>query len=172
MQLDRQPTLTGPALTVRPLRAEDLEALYAVAADPLLWEQHPSRDRYRREVFEPFFDEALSCGGGLTVIDRATGAVIGSSRFDHLDLAASRVEIGWTFLARSAWGGAVNRELKRLMIDHAFAAVDTVVFRIGPENLRSRRAVEKLGAREIGTSPHPPGPDWIVYELTPADWTG
>lgn len=163
MELDRQPTLEGPTLRVRPMRPNDLDALYAVAADPLLWEQHPSRDRHRREVFERLFAEGLASGGALVVATH-DGEVIGSSRYDHLDPEGGRVEIGWTFLARSHWGGATNGELKRLMLDHAFGAVDVVVFRVGLENRRSRRAVEKLGAVLVGTEPTELG-EHAVYEL-------
>ena len=164
MEFDPQPTLRGPTITARPLRPEDLEPLYAVASDPLLWAQHPSPDRHRRDVFESFFAEALASGGALTV-HTDNRAVIGSSRFRGDDEGRSQVEIGWTFLARPVWGGAANRELKNLMLAHAFRFVDRVVFNIGADNLRSRRAVEKLGARVIGTTPRPPGPDWVVYAI-------
>jgi N-acetyltransferase len=169
--LDRQPTLVGPTLLARPLTADDLDPLHAVAGDPLVWEQHPNHDRWRREVFEAFFVDTLASGGGLAVVDRATCEIIGSSRFQPPDEERRAVEIGWTYLARSYWGGPANRELKGLMIDHAFAAgLQAVQFGVAPENWRSRRAVEKLGSREAGTKPHSPGPDWIVYELTRTEW--
>ena len=172
-ELDRQPTLQGPTLTARPLRADDLEPLYTVASDPLVWEQHPNHDRWRREVFEPFFVDTLASGGGMTVIDRAAATIIGSSRFEPPDGQTRAVEIGWTYLSRSHWGGPTNRELKALMIGHALAAgVDTIHFAVAPKNWRSRRAVEKLGAREVGTKPHEPGPDWVLYGLDRAAWRG
>jgi RimJ/RimL family protein N-acetyltransferase len=172
-ELDRQPTLVGATLTVRPLRADDLDALHAVAGDPLLWDQHPNHDRWRREVFKPFFADTLASGGGMAVIDRGAGAIIGSSRFEPVDESRRAVEIGWTYLARSHWGGATNRELKQLMIDHAFASgVAIVHFAVAPENFRSRRAVEKLGAHKVGTKPHEPGPDWVLYALARDAWRG
>jgi N-acetyltransferase len=134
----------------RPLRADDLDELYRAAADPLLWEQHPEPDRWRREAFRAYFDDQLASGGALAIVDRATGALIGATRYDNLDPGQSEVEIGWTFLARPYWGGAYNADLKRVMLEHAFQAVDTVVLLVGEENLRSRRAVEKLGAVERG----------------------
>src|SRR5437773_3848796 len=143
MPFDPQPVLKGELLELRPLRAEDFRDLYAVAADPLIWEQHPSRDRYQEEVFKTFFREALESGGALIAIDRKDGRVIGSSRFHGYDEGKGEVEIGWTFLARSHWGGAYNGEMKRLMLRHAFRFVKSVVFLIGPHNLRSQRAVEK-----------------------------
>lgn len=146
MPPDWQPNLTGELLELRPLRPDDWEALYAVASDPLIWEQHPARDRYKEEVFRAFFQGALDAKGAFIVIDRKTGQVIGSSRYCNYDGGKSEVEIGWTFLARAYWGGAYNGEMKRLMLDHAFHFVDRVYFLIGPENWRSRRAVEKIGA--------------------------
>ena len=102
---DPQPTLRGDLLELRPLRADDFDALFAVAADPLIWEQHPDSDRCQEPVFRAFFAEALASGGALVAIDRADGRVIGSSRFHGYDPAAGVVEIGWTFLARAFWGG-------------------------------------------------------------------
>jgi RimJ/RimL family protein N-acetyltransferase len=166
--LDRQPTLDGPTLRARPLRVGDQESLYAVARDPLLWEQHPDPDRWRPEVFARFFADAVASGGALVVLSR-DGEVIGSSRFDRLDPQGRRVEIGWTFLARSHWGGAANGELKGLMLDHAFEAVDVVVFRVGVDNHRSRRAVEKLGAVHVAIEPDPAAGDHAVYELRRED---
>lgn len=147
-ELDRQPTLEGDRLLLRPLRREDWDALYAVAADPEIWALHPMHDRWREPVFRAFFDDALAHGGALAVIDRASGAIVGSSRFQGYDSAdGGSVEIGWTFLARSHWGGGANRELKRLMLSHALASVQRAVFRIGESNWRSRRAMEKIGGR-------------------------
>ena len=146
--MDRQPTLEGPTLALRPLRPDDWDALFAVASDPLVWELHPANDRWQEPVFREFFANALEGGGALVVIDKASGAVIGSSRFQGHDPAGGgSVEIGWTFLARSHWGGATNREMKRLMLEHALRFVERVDFRVGDTNLRSRRAMEKIGGR-------------------------
>jgi hypothetical protein len=76
------------------------------------------------------------------------------------------IEIGWTFLARRYWGGRYNGEMKRLMLEHAFQTVDEVVFIIGPENHRSRRAVEKIGAIYRGVTPDAKGRERVVYGLT------
>ena len=148
--MELQPTLEGPTLLVRPLAPSDLEAMYAAAADPEIWALHPEPTRWQREVFEAgFWAGALACGSAFTVIERATGTVIGSSRYYQVDLAARRVCIGFTFLARSHWGGDTNAELKRLMLEHAFHFVDAVEFHIGVNNLRSRRAMEKIGGRFV-----------------------
>jgi RimJ/RimL family protein N-acetyltransferase len=147
MGFEFQPRLVGELVELRPLEAGDWEGLYAVAKDPLIWELHPVWDRYKEEVFREFFRGAMESGGALVVIDRATGAVIGSSRYAEYDAGKSEVEIGWTFLARAYWGGKVNGEMKRLMVGHAFRFVERVVFSVGEANLRSRRAMEKIGAR-------------------------
>jgi RimJ/RimL family protein N-acetyltransferase len=148
--MNRQPTLEGELISVRPLLAEDFDQLYAVAADPLLWEQHPERERWREDRFRGYFDDHVESGGALAVVDRASGVLIGVSRYDNYDPTLSEVEIGWTFLARPYWGGAYNADLKRVMLGHAFESVETVVFLVAAQNLRSRRAVEKLGAIECG----------------------
>jgi N-acetyltransferase len=165
---DLQPTLLGRTLSIRPLRAEDLEVLYAAASDPAIWEQHPEPTRYQRTVFEGFFKAALASRGALLVTDRATGAVIGSSRYYDNDPAARSVAIGYTFLARRYWGGAANRELKQLMLDHAFRWADTVWFHVGRDNLRSRRAMEKIGAElacEARREMNGVASDYVYYRI-------
>ena len=170
MPFDLQPTLKGQLIELRPLRAKDFLALYAVAADPLIWEQHPSSDRHHEPVFRVFFQEALQCGGALLATDSQTGQIIGSSRFDGYNEAKSEIEIGWTFLARSHWGGSYNGEMKRLMLRHAFRFVDRVIFRVGPHNLRSQRAVEKIGGVRVGLTPDTNGPAMVLYEITAASF--
>lgn len=146
--MDRQPVLEGERLRLRPLQPDDWDALYAVASDPLIWEIHPANDRWQEPVFRGYFAEAMASGGTLVVIDKATGAMVGSSSMrDHDPADGGSVEIGWTFLARSHWGGAWNREMKRLMLAHALGYVARVRFRVGEDNLRSRRAMEKIGGR-------------------------
>ena len=163
---DVQPHLAGDLLELRPLRSEDYEDLYAVAADPLIWEQHPDKSRHENEGFRRFFREALASGGALIAIDAGTQRVIGSSRYHAYDPERSEVEIGWTFLARSHWGGIYNAEMKRLMLRHAFRFVRSVVFLVGPENLRSQRAVEKIGGVRAGARPDASGTHSYVYRIT------
>jgi N-acetyltransferase len=162
---DPQPTLVGSLVTVRPLRADDFDDLYAAGADPDVWAQHPETERWHKGAFRAYFDDHLASGGALAVLDRADGTVIGASRYANLDEQHREVEIGWTFLARRYWGGPHNADLKRLMLSHAFRSVDTVVFLVGAENHRSRRAVEKLGAREAGTRR-----GLVLYGLTEAEY--
>ena len=151
--MDRQPVLEGERLLLRPLAASDWAALYGVACDPLIWAIHPAHDRWQEPVFRAFFDDALAEGGALAVIDKATGAIVGSSRFQNHDLSGGgSVEIGWTFLARSHWGRGYNADLKRLMLGHALGVVERAIFAVGHGNLRSRRAMEKIGGRLNGVS--------------------
>lgn len=168
VSFDRQPLLRGELLELRPLRADDFEGLFRVAADPLIWEQHPDRNRYQEETFRAFFEEALTSGGALVALDRAAGQVIGSSRYHGYDAARSVIEIGWSFLARAYWGGRYNGEMKRLMVEHAFRSVQRIIFIIGPDNRRSQRAVEKIGALRAGTTTDARGQERVVYELTAA----
>jgi N-acetyltransferase len=167
--MNRQPVLEGDLVTIRPLLPDDWSALYAVGSDAGVWELHPVKDRWQEPVFRKFFDDALACGGGLAILDRTTGAIIGSSRYDAHDPANDEIEIGWTFLARAYWGGTYNREIKRLMLDHIHRFVGTVVFIVGKDNLRSRRAMEKIGGRLIEGRHHRGNgdvfPDHVVYAI-------
>jgi N-acetyltransferase len=150
-QFDLQPNLKGELLELRPLRAEDWDDLFGVASDRLIWEQHPESDRYKEEIFKLFFKEALESGGAFVVIDKTSQEIIGSTRFHGYDPEKSEIEIGWTFLARKYWGGRYNREMKQLMLTHAFQFVENVIFHIGENNVRSRKATEKIGAIKSGT---------------------
>ena len=146
MSFELQPNLKGELIELRPLAPEDWDDLFAVASDPLIWEQHPESDRYKENVFKVFFREALECGGAFVVIDAQTQHIIGSTRFYGYDPDKSEIEIGWTFLARKYWGGGYNAEMKRLLLNHAFKFVESVVFFVGETNFRSQRAMEKIGA--------------------------
>jgi len=168
MSFDLQPVLKGKLLELRPLRKEDFHDLYEVASDPLIWEQHPADDRYKEDVFKGFFREALESGGALIAIDSQTDKIIGSSRFHAHDKEKSEIEIGWTFLARSHWGGSYNREMKHLMLRHAFRFVSSVVFLVGPQNLRSQRALEKIGGVHVGSRRDASGRDSLAYQITRA----
>ena len=147
--MNLQPTLHNEVVLLRPLRPDDFEPLYAVASDPLIWEQHPNPTRYQRPVFETFFAGALASGGAFLILDAATRQPIGSTRYYDYDPAARTVHVGYTFLGRSHWGGPWNRAAKALLLDHAFQFVDEVHFHVGASNRRSQRAMEKLGAGKI-----------------------
>jgi RimJ/RimL family protein N-acetyltransferase len=172
MSFDLQPVLQGELLGLRPLRSEDFDDLYAAASDPLIWEQHPVKDRYKEEVFRECFRESLESGGALIAVDAKYGQVIGSSRFHGYDREKSEIEIGWTFLARSHWGGIYNREMKQLMLRHAFKFVKSVIFLVSPENLRSRKALEKIGGVRAGSRPDGSGRDSFVYRIAASTEVG
>lgn len=175
--MDRQPVLEGERLLLRPLSESDWDALYAVAADRELWAAHPSHDRWQEPVFRAFFDDALAKGGALAIVDKASGEMIGSSRFQYSDRLAEEgaLEIGWSFLARGYWGKGYNAEFKRLMLEHAFRHVDRVVFRVGAENAISRKAMSNIGGRLTGETfieERAGRPvEHVVYEITRESFT-
>ena len=154
MEFDLQPWLRGTLIELRPLAPGDFDALFAAARDPLIWEQHPETNRYEPEVFQKYFDGAIDSKGAFAVIDLESGRIIGSTRYCNLKAAEGEVEIGWTFLERAYWGGNYNGEMKSLMLAHAFRFVDRVVFVVGENNLRSQKALHKIGARFLRRLPH------------------
>jgi RimJ/RimL family protein N-acetyltransferase len=165
---DPQPVLRGDHLLLRPLAAADREPLWEVARDPLLWALHPDKTRSDPEGFARFFQGALESGAALVAVDHHTGRVIGSSRYYDFDAARRELAIGYTFIARDCWGGPVNREMKQLMIQHAAPWADRIWFHVGKGNLRSRRAMEKIGARAEFEGKRPQNGemiDFIYYVL-------
>ena len=174
MSFELQPRIQNDLIRLEPLQAGDFEDLYAVASDPLIWEQHPSRDRYQRVVFENFFKGAMESGGAFRVIDNTNGELIGSSRYSDYQEAKRQIDIGYTVIARSRWARHYNRALKTLMLDHAFKFVDRVIFKVGINNWRSRKAMEKLGGIYIGEesvsySGEPSHPN-VIFKIDAADW--
>jgi RimJ/RimL family protein N-acetyltransferase len=141
--------LEDELVTLRPIAESDFDALFALAADPLIWEIHPVKDRYKKEVFKEYFDSALASKGAFVVVDRNTGELMGCTRYYALQPELSRVAIGYSFIARRFWGGPYNKAMKTLMLNHAFQYVDSVVLHVGKANIRSQKAVLKLGAKLI-----------------------
>ncbi len=152
MNFNLQPTLESESVFLRPLNGQDFESLYQVANDPCIWEQHPNNDRYKRDVFKIFFKDSIESKGALLVIEKEKNQVIGSSRFKRINGVETAIEIGWSFLTRKYWGGQYNKSVKTLMINHAFNSLEDVIFYIGKDNIRSQRAVEKIGAIRITKS--------------------
>lgn len=147
IEVDLQPTLVGDNITLRPLRQEDFPGLYQAASDPAIWQTHPDSSRYQRDIFEQrFFTGAMASGGALAVLDNKSGRIIGSSRYYQWHPDKRAISIGYTFLEQAQWGGGANSEMKALMLNHIFKFSQTVWFHVGGDNLRSRKAVEKLGA--------------------------
>jgi len=174
MHFELQPHLENNLIKLIPLKKKDFEKLYQVASDPLIWEQHPDKDRYKKEVFEKFFKGALESGGAFLILDQNSGEVIGSSRYYNYDEEKNLIAIGYTFLARKYWGITYNRAIKNMMLDHAFKFVDTVIFHIGTNNIRSQKAIEKLGARKVSEIEiNCPGEDErlnIIYKIDKNTW--
>lgn len=174
MNFELQPTLTDELIKISPLKEEDFDELYAVASDPLLWEQHPNKNRYQIEVFRNFFKGAIESNGAVIVNEIATGKVIGNSRYYDLDEENNAVTVGYTFISRDYWGKSYNRTLKKLMFDHAFKFVDKVILHIGSTNFRSQKSIEKIGAKKVGVLDvayyGEPVKTNFVYEVKKEDW--
>ena len=175
MNFELQPTLENALVKLVPLKQEDFDILYQAASDPLIWEQHPDRFRYKKNVFEKYFEGAIKSGGAFLVVEKNSDEVIGSSRYYDFDKEKKSIAIGYTFLAKKYWGTTYNRAMKTLMLDHAFKFVDTVIFHIGAKNIRSQKAIEKLGVTKVGEIEiNYPGEDErlnFIYEMDTNTWT-
>lgn len=154
--MELQPLLEDEMILLRPLKESDFEALFAVASDPKIWEQHPNKDRYKRAVFTVFFEGAIASGGAFAIVDKCTGEIIGSTRFYDENGAERSVFIGYTFFARSYWGKGYNFRVKTLMFNYALQFVDTIFLHIGAENIRSQKSIEKVGAKKLRE-------EWVNY---------
>ncbi|MEO6681743.1 MAG: GNAT family N-acetyltransferase [Ginsengibacter sp.] len=172
--MDLQPVLENDYIIARPLKESDFDILFKAASDPLIWDQHPNKNRYKKPDFENFFKGAMESGGAFIVFSKETGEVIGSSRYYGYNEEERSIEIGYTFFSRENWGKNMNRNLKTVMLNHAFTFVDKVIFHIGAQNLRSQKSIEKLNARKtgekiveyFGESPKLN----FVYEIDKKDW--
>lgn len=167
-KFDKQQELEDDLIRIIPLKVEHYEPLYQVASDHMIWAQHPNNDRGEREVFRTFFILGLVSKGAYLILDKKTDEIMGTSRY--YDLEEDQVAIGFTFLARKFWGGVYNSALKKLMINHAFESFDAVVFHVGNQNLRSQKAVEKLGAKKIAEQEVYPAKLNYIYRLTKSEW--
>ena len=169
--MNLQPTLANELVQIIPLKESDFEELFTVASDELLWEQHPEKDRYKKEVFEGFFKTAIASKSGFKVIDVKTGNTIGSTRYYDLNKLDKSIAIGYTFIDRKYWATPYNRALKNLMINYAFQFVESIIFHVGDTNFRSQKAVEKLGALHTETYlDEENGRTHVTYTLTKENW--
>lgn len=146
MQSNILSNLQNENLKLLPLQNEHFEKLYAVASDPLIWEQHPQKDRYKKDIFKIFFQEAMHSTQAFLIIDKNLHEVVGSTRYYDYSKEENSIFIGYTFYAKKYWGTSVNRQVKKMMLDNIFDYVETVKFHAGKHNIRSRKALEKLGA--------------------------
>lgn len=145
-----QPVLQNELIKATPLKETDFEDLFMAANDPLIWEQHPNKNRYQRPAFENYFKGAMESGGAFLVRDAQTNQVIGSSRYSDYFQETNTVSIGYTFFIRTHWGTGHNYALKKLMLTHIFQFVENVRFYIGAENKRSLVSIERFGAIKTG----------------------
>ena len=149
MAFSIQPTLQNNHIILYPLQEKDFEALYQVASDPKVWEQHPNKDRWQKEVFQTFFNGAIKSKGAFKIIEKATGEVIGSTRFYDYNEQEDSIFIGYTFYATAWWGKGINPAVKAMMLDYVFPFVSKVNFHIGADNIRSQIAISRLGAVKV-----------------------
>ena len=149
MNVDLQPILENERVILRPLQQQDFGMLYNVAADPAIWQQHPNKDRWKKDVFSTFFEGAMQSGGAFLIIDKTTGLAIGSTRFYDYNSKDNSIFIGYTFYATAYWGKGINLAVKALMLTYIFKYVDKVYFHIGAENIRSQIAIARLGAIKV-----------------------
>jgi RimJ/RimL family protein N-acetyltransferase len=166
--------LENSVVKLLPLTENDFEILFQVASDPLIWEQHPTKDRYQREVFQLYFDGAVSSKTSFLINNKASDETIGSTRYYDYRPEISSIAIGYTFMARQYWGGHYNKAVKKLLIDYAFHFVDNVYFHIGANNIRSQLATSKIGARKVNEVDFDHyGRNVLHYEylLRQQDWT-
>ncbi|MFD1872965.1 GNAT family N-acetyltransferase [Hymenobacter bucti] len=144
-----QPTLESDALELLPLQESDFADLYAVAADPKIWEQHPNKERWQKSAFTTFFEGAMQSQGAFKIVDKATGAALGSTRLYGYNPLDNSIHIGYTFYGTSSWGKGINLAVKNLVLGYVFQFVNTVRFHIGAGNVRSQIAIQRLGARKV-----------------------
>lgn len=172
--IDLQPNLQNEKVILKPLAESDFEILFEAANDPLIWEQHPNPDRYKREVFLNYFKGAMQSGGAFLIKNTLSGEVIGCSRFCNLDQNKNEIHIGYTFFKRSCWGKGFNQAVKKLMLDHIFNFVEIVIFQVGAMNRRSQIAMERLGAVKIDEEEvayfGEPGKLNFIYEIRRTEW--
>lgn len=174
MTFNIQPILENGQIALYPLLESDFEDMYLVASDPKIWEQHPNKDRWKKEVFRNFFDGAMQSKGAFKIVDKSNGKIIGSTRYYDYNSEENRILIGYTFYATSCWGKGINPMVKKLMLDYIFQFVSTVHFHIGAGNLRSQIAIGRLGAEKIGEEDvtyfrETPKLNFI-YEITKERW--
>lgn len=150
MDFDIQTTLENDKVVLYPLLEKDFEDLYNVAADPKIWEQHPNKDRWKKEVFKTFFEGAIKSKGAFKIIDKTNGKVIGSTRFYDYNREGNSILIGYTFYSTPYWGKGMNHSVKALMLNYIFQFVSKVYFHIGADNIRSQISISRLGARKTG----------------------
>lgn len=151
--------LENAFVRMEPLEERHREPLRAAASDPDLWRfasvnQHGGKHGGDFDAWMQHRFNEIERAGELTfaVLDKALGEYAGSSSFLAVQLRHKRLEIGWTWYAKSSWAGPVNPSCKRLMMGHGFDALDLnrIELKLDATNRRSFMAVERLGAKYEG----------------------
>jgi RimJ/RimL family protein N-acetyltransferase len=149
--------LEGRHVRLAPMGLHHVDALWAAAQDPTIWEFSsaviPSHDGCREYVETALAWQSAGTAVPFVTVDRVSGAVIGSTRFANIDRTHRRAEIGWTWLIPARWRSAINTEAKYLMLRHAFEEWKCmrVEFKTGHKNVRSQNAIERIGGIREGT---------------------
>jgi N-acetyltransferase len=151
MSFNIQPSnLTSDLIILKPLQETDFDKLFEIASDPLLWEQHPNKFRYKKEEFTTYFKGAILSKGAFIVLDAITNEVVGCSRYYDCNQEENSILIGYTFIGRKYWGKGYNESLKKTMVNYIFQYVSSIYFHVGSQNFRSQKAIEKFGAQKVG----------------------
>jgi RimJ/RimL family protein N-acetyltransferase len=177
-------TLEGTIVRLAPMALSHVDALAAIGLDPQLWESTTfglaSADDMRRYVESALNAQAAGTALPFVIAVRATGALVGSTRFHSISHQHRRVEIGFSWVTREWQRTGVNREAKYLLLRHAFETwgCQRVDFKTDVDNERSRRALLRLGATEEATlrhylhSPHRGPRDARLFRIIAPDWPG
>ena len=148
--------LSGDRVELRPVHADDREGLVRAAGDGELWTLHytsvPGPEKMHDAIAGYLGQQAAGTMLPFTVRLQSSGEVVGMTTFCNIDADSRRVEIGHTWYARSVQGSGVNAECKLLLLSHAFDQLDCIAveFRTHWLNHQSRRAIERLGAKQDG----------------------
>ncbi|MEO6095046.1 MAG: GNAT family N-acetyltransferase [Fibrobacteria bacterium] len=174
--------LTGGGVELVPLAPDHIPGLYRAGKNPELWRFVPfavaSESDMGRYVSMALADRDRGEGFPFTIRHKADGRILGSSRYYSLSPQNRNLEIGYTWLDPSVWRTAVNTECKLLLLRHAFESLGCVrvALRTDLRNLRSRNAIERLGATLEGVlRKHmilPDGyiRDTVYFSITDEEW--
>ena len=145
--MDIKNQLESKNFILRQLNNNDFDLLYNIGKNKNIWEQHPESDRWKREKFNIFFNNGIKNIFGLYgIYDKSKNTIVGSTRYYSYSKKNNSIKIGFTFLTPEYWGTDTNLQIKTLMLGYAFNYVENIYFDIGKNNIRSRKAIEKIGA--------------------------
>ncbi len=176
-------TLKGNLVTLAPLKCEHADALIEAAADGELWNlwytSVPNSKTIDSYLDQAFTDQANGRALSFAVIDNATQKIIGSTRYCNADAINKRIEIGYTWYAKSFQKTGINTECKYLLLAHAFETLNVIAveFRTHWHNQASRTAIARLGAKQDGVlrnhqkSAEGVYRDTVVFSIIDLEWS-